>query len=381
MAKLDEATRLHLKGEFRKYYFEQSSILDLPTDIPSREFGFLNFEGTMVRHLSFSDAGAVRAFLVKESPRGVFVSSAKYDSPSLPMEEKGFISANLVFDIDAGDLDLPCQREHDFFVCETCGTPSKSQISTCPSCGSSKIQLLKWSCDKCIKGSLNEALKLIDILESDLGLTGSSISLYFSGNRGHHVQVADSDYDVLDQPARTELVDYLTGKGFTPKVLGFSRDWSNFDVSKLPEKGEPGWRGRFARLISGEGLDAKQAVVALFNTQKDRFPSTIQQIVTPLGVRIDGAVTTDIHRIFRMAGTLHDKSGLLKKKIQDYQEDPFVSAVAIDASPVKVNVNFAPEFVLKGQKFGPFKSVEVRLPAYAAVYLECKGLARVVEQN
>src|SRR5579875_3898133 len=106
---------------------------------------------------------------------------------------------------------------------------------------------------------------------------------YFSGNRGHHVQVADSDYDVLDQPARTELVDYLTGKGFTPKVLGFSRDWSNFDVSKLPEKGEPGWRGRFARLITGEGLDAKQAVVALFNTQKDRFPSTIQQIVTPLG--------------------------------------------------------------------------------------------------
>jgi DNA primase small subunit len=378
MENLEAATRAHIKAEFRRYYFERNLGIKLPTDVPRREFGFLDFDGRMVRHISFQNDGDLHAFLVKDSPRGAFVSSAKYEYPSLPMEQKCILSTNLIFDIDSGDLNLPCQKEHDFYVCEACGTSNRSNVDRCPFCGSEKVQLLHWACPHCMKASLDEALKLVDVLESDLGLKKSSISLYFSGNRGHHVEVSDSEYDQLDQRGRAELVDYVTGKGLTPKTFGFTKGWSNYDVSKIPTVQEPGWRGRFARYIyRAYNQDTKRFIVTLYTGNRNELTNLMDSVVGQLTTKVDAAVTTDMHRIFRMPGTLHDKSGLVKKLLKDPNEDPFISAVVLDSSPVNVYVNFAPEFTLKGQKFGPYKRSQVKLPSFAAVYLECKGLAKV----
>ena len=96
--------------------------------------------------------------------------------------------------------------------------------------------------------------------------------------------------------------------------------------------------------------------------------------------KIDTVVTTDIHRLIRMNGTLHGKTGLKKvefpaKILQDF--DPFTGAVAFKKGEVKVLVSEAPEFKLGGETLGPYKDQTVELPVAAAVMLICKRRAEV----
>ena len=96
--------------------------------------------------------------------------------------------------------------------------------------------------------------------------------------------------------------------------------------------------------------------------------------------KIDTVVTTDIHRLIRMNGTLHGKTGLKKvefpaKNLQDF--DPFTGAVAFKKGKVKVLVSDAPEFRLSGETLGPYKNQTVELPTAAAVMLICKRRAEV----
>jgi DNA primase small subunit len=96
--------------------------------------------------------------------------------------------------------------------------------------------------------------------------------------------------------------------------------------------------------------------------------------------KIDTVVTTDIHRLIRMNGTLHGKTGLKKvefpaKILQDF--DPFTGAVAFKKGETKVFVSDAPEFRLGGQTLGPYKNQTVTLPTAAAVMLICKRRAEV----
>jgi DNA primase small subunit len=96
--------------------------------------------------------------------------------------------------------------------------------------------------------------------------------------------------------------------------------------------------------------------------------------------KIDTVVTTDIHRLIRMNGTLHGKTGLKKvefpaKNLQDF--DPFTGAVAFKKGEVKVLVSDAPEFKLGGETLGPYRNEIKELPVAAAVMLICKGRAKV----
>jgi DNA primase small subunit len=96
--------------------------------------------------------------------------------------------------------------------------------------------------------------------------------------------------------------------------------------------------------------------------------------------KIDTVVTTDIHRLIRMNGTLHGKTGLKKvefpaKNLQDF--DPFTGAVAFKKGKAKVLVSGAPEFRLSGETLGPYKNETVELSVAAAVMLICKGRAEV----
>jgi DNA primase small subunit len=98
--------------------------------------------------------------------------------------------------------------------------------------------------------------------------------------------------------------------------------------------------------------------------------------------KIDTVVTTDIHRLIRMNGTLHGKTGLKKiefspKDLQSF--DPFNEAVAFKKGKVKVLVFDAPEFRLSGETLGPYKNQTVELPVAAAVMLICKRRAEVAK--
>ncbi|MEM2107731.1 MAG: hypothetical protein QXL10_00390, partial [Candidatus Bathyarchaeia archaeon] len=98
--------------------------------------------------------------------------------------------------------------------------------------------------------------------------------------------------------------------------------------------------------------------------------------------KIDTVVTTDIHRLIRMSGTLHGKTGLLKvefpvKSLECF--DPLREAVAFKEGTARVSVLEAPEFRLGDNTLGPYKNQTVELPTAAAVLLICKGRAEVAQ--
>jgi DNA primase small subunit len=96
---------------------------------------------------------------------------------------------------------------------------------------------------------------------------------------------------------------------------------------------------------------------------------------------VDTVVTTDIHRLIRLPGTLHGKTGFKKVEfpIQSLEEfDPFKSAIAFKEGAVSVLVSDAPEFRVGNQEFGPFRDENVELPIAAALLLVCKKRAEVI---
>ena len=105
------------------------------------------------------------------------------------------------------------------------------------------------------------------------------------------------------------------------------------------------------------------------------FKSELERISREIGARIDAQVTTDVHRIFRMPWTLNSKSGLAKTLCKDADTfDPFNDACVIGDSRLGVRLRCPVRFKLRGKTFAVSKE-SAELPAYAAVFLICKGLA------
>ena len=97
-----------------------------------------------------------------------------------------------------------------------------------------------------------------------------------------------------------------------------------------------------------------------------------------IGVKIDSNVTSDIHRIFRLEGSLNSKSGLVKLVCEDIEKfNPYTEACLIDDKPVEISVNLPIKFRLKNTDFGPYANEKISVPRYAAVYMICKGIASV----
>ncbi len=97
-----------------------------------------------------------------------------------------------------------------------------------------------------------------------------------------------------------------------------------------------------------------------------------------MGVKIDPNVTMDIHRIFRLPGSINSKSGLTKIFCKDLTKfDPYVDASFLDDGSVEVFANCPIEFRLKNKKFGPYTNEKVTIPTFAAAYMICKKLATI----
>jgi DNA primase small subunit (EC 2.7.7.-) len=88
-----------LEALFRNYY--RGASLDVP-EIERREVGYLAPDGVMVRHRSFKSAEELKSFCVERPPLGLYYSAALYERPDeRDMDAKGWLGADLVFDIDA----------------------------------------------------------------------------------------------------------------------------------------------------------------------------------------------------------------------------------------------------------------------------------------
>ena len=95
-----EATTNFLAAQFHRYYDTRKPTL--PDRFGRREFGFMFWTaGIVQRHLGFSREEELHKFLSSRVPAHVYYSSAYYETPSAPtMEEKGWLGADLIFDLD-----------------------------------------------------------------------------------------------------------------------------------------------------------------------------------------------------------------------------------------------------------------------------------------
>src|SRR3989338_3683987 len=182
---MDPNERQFVLKKFSAYY--SNANIQIPS-INQREFGFGNIKKIDARHLSFGSAEAFRTYLVTNTPVFVFHSAAYYERPdATPMERKGILVADLIFDLDL-------HAEGKYGVYEMLG----------------KVK--------------DDAIRLMeDFIVSDFGISKKEIILVFSGNRGYHIHVRDTDYLGLGSEERRELAEYANGIGLN--YLNF------FDVS------------------------------------------------------------------------------------------------------------------------------------------------------
>lgn len=356
-----------LEAAFRKYYFERIESVEAPAQIEGREFGYAPFGSGMVRHLSVRSAGQLSAMLLENAPADVYCSNAVYDFPEAQMSHKGWKGAELIFDVDAKDLDLACRPDH---ACSRCGSCGAAFAGAGPcACGGAAARA-SFPCRDCADAARKEVGKLLGILRDDLDVGEASV--YFSGNEGFHVHAGDPAYAQLDSRARAELCDYVSFRGATPESAGFGRD-GPVDVA---EQGEPGWRGRIASALFPRSR-RREAIKEAASAGRAELQKKLDGLSAQLGAVIDHRVTMDVHRIFRLPGTLNSKSGMAKVPCGPGRFNPYSEACLLDDEPVEVRSDCPLRFRLKGRSFGPYQGDLVTVPRYAAAYMVCKGFATV----
>lgn len=371
-----------VRAAFREYYFRRAKMIEPPEDVEKREFGYMQFGGHgMVRHLSFRTTGELIATLITQVPSDVYCSNALYRFPTFQMQEKQWLGADLIFDIDGKDLHLPCVSSHSHHCCASCGhvsPPSEDKYRVCNVCGSNKAECIVIPCSKCIEGSKKEAKRLHEFLTGDLGIDKQNIHTYFSGNNGFHFHIHDDTYRPLDSQARSDLVGYLMGIGLLAESIGVRKSPGSDNIFvKFPKSGlGAGWRKRVADKLK---IDTT-STIRLTNLVKEKggyaaFKTELEMMTRESGVRIDPQVTTDIHRVFRMPGTLNSKSGLAKVKVTNLESfDVFSDACLLGDAKVKVKLKAHAKVRLRGENYNISKEM-AEIPAYAATYFICKGLA------
>lgn len=362
----------------------------------------------MLRHKGFKEAEVFQGFLKSLSPSDVYYSSAYYESPEEKMSSKGWLGADLVFDIDADHIPTPCDKRHDIWICKECRASGRgTKPVKCPQCRGQKFSSINWPCGICLESAKRETIKLIEILEQDYGFSTQELRVAFSGHRGYHVQVEDEAVRMLDSMARREITDYLTG-------LGLDLALHAVDVKRCtgPNLEDVGWKGRLARgtyellarpeELEKAGLKKISSVLAsqgkqiqgrwskrgpwglIIGVGLEGWEKIIQLAIERQSVKIDTVVTADVHRLIRLAGTLHGETGLRKMQISPNEVerfDPFKSAVVFKHGNITVDVEEAPEFRIGDTNYGPFRKEHVELPTAAAMFLLCKGVATIREES
>jgi len=343
MSRRESRSKDLLRHLLREYY--TGAELWLPNDYPMREFAFQTYEKEVyVRHMAFQSVGALRDYLMNETPRQAYFSAALYRDPAAEnMEDKGWLGSELMFDIDSDHL--PGCGEGNILV------------------NGRKIPTVKRGC---MLKAKEEVAKLVDVVTEDLGFSRSDIMVYFSGNRGFHVVVMtrDPEWRTLPSHLRKEIVDYVTGAGLDPDIV----------VPRIPKRARPlpptkemgGWRGRLARL----GF-----------TYEDLLNDP-QHVIEVAGVHVDEMVTQDVSRLIRIPGSINGKSGLpairlsLPDGLDKFDYGPHLSPIRCDAivsSRVKERVKL--EFM--GEEYSLFPGLRMKVPCYVAVFMALNKLVEI----
>jgi DNA primase small subunit len=328
---LDAPALAWARDRFRSYF--ESSPPTPPPRLERREFAVFPFgaESSMRRHTTLRTPEEFQQYLLREIPRHVYYSTAYYRRPAEPtMARKEWLGADLIFDLDADHLR---------------GAEPLGYVD--------QLALVK-----------DRLIDLIDdFLVRDFGIASDEMGLVFSGGRGYHVHVRDERFLPMGSPERRELVDYIQGTGFDARQAISARHMAvgdeggpgtrrgSVELQDLAPVETPGWRGRTTRAVlailarweaAGAPAAAKELaewgvpkahahrlaklLVGREEVAKIRASGTLPHL--PAGLReeflnavvpraaievqgeTDAPVTTDIHRLIRLPGSLHGGTGL-----------------------------------------------------------------------
>jgi len=386
---MDDRTRSYLEGRFGDYY--RRVRLSPPPAADEREWGHIPFTGgegtTMICHQSLLDLGDLGDFLSRTAPRHVYFSSARFASPGAgQMDEKGWRSADLVFDLDADHLPGVDPE----------ATSYAGMLAAC-------------------KDALR---RLLDFLTDDFAFEAPAV--VFSGGRGYHVHVRDESVRGLDSDARREIVDYVRAIGLDVEGLWEARPTRTGTTRRLL-RAEGGWgrrvHGRLIaffeelleleeeaaldRLQSIDGVGEKGARGLLSTARENMDPiragnvEVLRRARTPLIERfvaearadaapIDEPVTTDTKRLIRLPGSLHGGTGLVVRRLDRGEIggfDPLVDAVPerFTGRDVRVRVTDPGPVELAGDSF-TLSEGEHSVRECVGVFLMARGRAEKVRE-
>lgn len=367
------------------------------------------------RHLSYRTRDELLKALITKAPHSIYHSAAFYIVPvARSMPSKEWQGAELVFDIDADHIDLPCAVDHDTWKCQMIDEKGKSCTASgkgkppksCPKCKGQKFSTHTWVCKKCLDTAKRHTIKLHDeFLISDFDIDPTNIQINYSGHRGYHIRVRDQSLFHLDDSARMEIVNYIMGLG----IMADKAIITQSGVNLIPDRTIPGWHGKIANSLiefithiddyKGKERWVKRLqdnkTVILEGLQRER--PTLQGGLKGLGTKswkeialvaaelfgseIDKPVTTDLKRVIRLIGSLNGKTGLLVSEISRDQLDsfsPFSESVVFTEGTLRVRFSDSretPKFSISDETYGPYSDESVELPTAAAVFALCKGVA------
>lgn len=397
---MDQNSRFLLKM-FRRYYKENE--MPMPSRFGRREFGFMYFDRDfMQRHMSFSNPTEMRKFMIAQVPKHSYYSTAYYRRPNAPtMEEKGWMGADLIFDLDADHL-------------EGAEDMSYSQMMD---------QIKK------------EMINLLDsFLYNDLGFDEKDVGIYFSGGRGYHAHIELNDVTGLGSHERREIVDFVTSNGLdidrvfrqenvvrsVVNVKGQERN--NISTFRtIPPEDSGGWwlrmRNGLKDVVNDVCDQDTKDLKRTYPSIKSMSPKTIESyrddliksrdvifvnnrmatlkkgtqdmlikimkedVAYRLSGEVDEPVTADIKRLIRLPGSLHGKTGLKVMPITRDELngfDPLLDALpeSYTSDPITVNVKRKTDIRINGERFDLDIGV-TEVPEYAAVFLVGRRIADI----
>ena len=397
---MDQNSRFLLKM-FRRYYKE--SELPMPSRFGRREFGFMYFDRDfMQRHLSFSNPTELRRFMISQVPRHSYYSTAYYRRPNAPtMEEKGWMGADLIFDLDADHLE---------------GAEDMSY-------GEMMDQIKR------------EMINLLDsFLYNDLGFDEKDVGIYFSGGRGYHAHIELNSVTGMGSHERREIVDFVTSNGLdidrvfrqenVVKSVSIVKGQERSNISSfrtIPPEDSGGWwlrlRNGLKDVVNDVCDQDTKELKRMYPSIKTMSPKTIESykedltksrdlifvnnrmatlkkgtqdmlirimkedVAYRLSGEVDEPVTADIKRLIRLPGSLHGKTGLkvmavTRDELDDF--DPLSDALpdTYTSEPIKVNVKKRTDIKINGEMFRLDVGV-TEVPEYAAPFLVGRRIADI----
>lgn len=393
---MNERTRSYLAGRFRDYYRRCAPTPTgselrprIPPDANAREWAHIPFttgsSPPMMRHQALVDGDELATFLTGNQPRHVYHSAARYDDPGAgTMAAKGWRGADLVFDLDADHLpSVDADADAYADMLRACRTATAA---------------------------------LVDILVADFGF--DDLQVVFSGNRGYHVHVRDAGVDDLGREARREVVDYVRGEGLTVDALiqreavvgasgthsrrhletdaGWGRRAHAALVDYLADRRDEPKAAAIEALTAFPGIGEHRAETVQQTVAKRwedvtagevdlhpdfvRFVRTfIEERVVGAGPAIDDPVTTDVHRLIRLPGSLHGATGLVVRPIPTDELtdfDPLEAAICPVFRSVEITIDVTTSLTvdLDGRSW-TLEPGPATVPEFVGIYAMTRGHA------